>query len=132
MQAEQAALDQERIALEASDSADRTLRLNALAQRALALQARLASAELVDPRSQPHDCVRFGAQVRVRHASGEESSYRIVGVDEADAALGLLAFSAPLARALLGKRVGDVALLQTPRSSEELTVLEIGYEARDP
>ena len=44
---------------------------------------------------------------------------------------GLLAFSAPLARALLGKRVGEVALLQTPRSSEELEVLEIGYGAGD-
>jgi len=132
LHAEQAALEQERIALEVSDAVDRSLRLNALAQRAMELQARLASTELVDPRSQAHDCVRFGAQVRVRHASGDESSYRIVGVDEADAAAGLLAFTAPLARALLGKRVGDVAQLQTPRSSEELTVLEIGYEAFDP
>jgi transcription elongation factor GreB len=129
LQAEHAALEHERTALEASDQADRVARLNALAQRILDLQARLASAELVDPRSQPHDCVRFGADVRVRHESGEQSQYRIVGVDEADAALGLLAFSAPLARALLGKRVGEVATLQTPRSSDELTVLEIGYGA---
>lgn len=127
LQAEQAALDQERNALEGSDRADRLARLNALAQRALELQTRLASAELVDPHLQPHDRVRFGAQVRVRHESGEESQYRIVGVDEADASAGLLAFSAPLARALLGKRVGEVAPLQTPRSSEDLTVLEIGY-----
>lgn len=132
LQVEHAALEQERSALEASDRGDRLARLNALVQRALDLQARLASAELVDPRSQPHDCVRFGAEVRVRHESGEQSRYRIVGVDEADAALGLLAFSAPLARALLGKRVGEVATLQTPRSNEELTVLEIGYEASDP
>ncbi len=132
LQAEQAALEQERIALEAADPVDRLQRLNALAQRALELQARLASAELVDPGSQPRDSVRFGAQVRVRHESGEESQYRIVGVDEADAARGLLAFSAPLARALLGKRVGEVAPLQTPRANEELTVLEIGYEAGDP
>ncbi|MEI9951760.1 MAG: GreA/GreB family elongation factor [Pseudomonadota bacterium] len=131
LQIEQAALEQERAALEAVDPVDRLPRLNALAQRALELQARLASAELVDPRSQPHDQVRFGAQVRVRHESGEESQYRIVGVDEADAAAGLLAFSAPLARALLGKRVGEVALLQTPRASEELTVLEIGYGTGD-
>jgi transcription elongation factor GreB len=129
LQAEQATLEQERAALEAADPADRLARLNALSQRALELQARLASAELVDSRSQPHDRVRFGARVRVRHESGEESEYRIVGVDEADPALGLLAFSAPLARALLGKRVGAVAPLRTPRASEELTVLEIGYGA---
>jgi transcription elongation factor GreB len=132
LQAEHAALEQERAALEGSEAADRVARSYALAQRAVDLQARLASAELVDPRSQPHDRVRFGAHVRVRHETGAESQYRIVGVDEADAALGLLAFSAPLARALLGKRVGEVTVLQTPRSNEELEVLEIGYGAGDP
>ncbi|MEI9936520.1 MAG: GreA/GreB family elongation factor [Pseudomonadota bacterium] len=131
LQDEQVTLEQERAALEVADP-DRLARLNALTQRALELQARLASAELVDSRSQPHDRVRFGARVRVRHESGEESEYRIVGVDEADAALGLLAFTAPLARALFGKRVGEVAPLQTPRANEELTVLEIGYGPGDP
>lgn len=128
LQTEHAALEQRRCALENSDAADRSTRLQALSQKIAELEARLASAELVDPRTQPHDCVRFGARVRVRHESGAESDYRIVGVDEADPSVGLLAFSAPLARALLGKRVGDVASLQTPRSSEELELLEIGYE----
>ena len=132
LQAEHAALEQKRSALEASDAADRLARMNAHAQRALELEARLMSAELVDSRNQPHDRVCFGAQVRVRHESGTESRYRIVGVDEADAARGLLAFSAPLARALLGKRVGEVAELQTPRSSEELEVLQIDYDAGEP
>jgi transcription elongation factor GreB len=132
LQAEHAELERERAALEASERGDRLARLNALAQRALALQARLASAELVDPRSQLQDSVRFGARVRVLHESGEQSQYRIVGVDEADAARGFLAFSAPLARALLGKRVGEVATLRTPRDSEELTVMEIGYGADEP
>jgi transcription elongation factor GreB len=132
LRAEQAALEQERCALEASEHGDRFPLLNALAQRMLELQARLASAELVEPSLQSKDQVRFGAQVRVRHESGLESQYRIVGVDEANAALGLLAFTAPLARALLGKQVGDVFPLRTPRSNEELTVLEIGYGTGDP
>lgn len=131
LQAERAALEQERSALDASEPADRLARVNALTQRLSELQARLVSAELVDPRAQPHDRVRFGAEVRVRHESGTEARYRIVGVDEADAGAGLVAFCAPLARALLGKQVGEVALLHTPRSSEELEVLEIGYEAGD-
>ena len=132
LQAEHATLEQERRTLEALETPDRLARLNAQAQRARELQARLASAELVDPRTQPRDRVRFGARVRVRHESGVESQYRIVGVDEADPALGLLAFSAPLARALLGKRVGEHAALHTPRSSEELEVLEIAYGTGDP
>jgi len=132
LRAEQAQLERERLALDGSDPSDRLPRMNALSQRAVELQARLASAQLVDPGTQAQDSVRFGAHVRVRHASGAQSSYRIVGVDEADAAAGLLAFTAPLARALLGKRVGDVVELRTPRSSEELEVLEIGYGAADP
>jgi transcription elongation factor GreB len=49
-------------------------------------------------------------------------------VDEADPTRGALAFVAPLARALLGKRVGDVAVVSTPASEEELEVLAIAYD----
>ncbi|MET0791118.1 MAG: GreA/GreB family elongation factor [Polyangiaceae bacterium] len=127
LRAEQAKLERERSALLAQGSSDGSARLNALAQRAADLHTRLASAELVDPHSQPRSEARFGSDIRVRHESGKESTYRIVGVDEADAASGLLAFSSPLARALLGKRVGDVAELRTPLGSEELELLEIRY-----
>jgi transcription elongation factor GreB len=65
--------------------------------------------------------------VRVRHESGKESEYAIVGVDEADPVSGRLAFTAPLSRALLGKRVGEVVLLATPRLSEELEILALRY-----
>jgi len=132
LQTERVALEQERAKLEASEAADRTVRLSALNQRVSELQARLASAELIDPDAQPRDCVRFGATVRVRHESGTEAQYRIVGADEADASASRLAFFAPIARALLGKRVGETALLQTPRSSEELEVLEIGFGTDEP
>src|SRR4051794_38012316 len=83
---EHSELERERAAVHAQGSADAPARLNALSQRAAELQARLASAELVDPLAQPHSEVRFGATVRVRHESGKEATYRIVGVDEADAA----------------------------------------------
>jgi transcription elongation factor GreB len=99
LHAEHRLLERERSAFETSDAADRPMRLNALTQRSAELLARIASAELVDPRLQPHDCVRFGASVRVRHESGTEAQYRIVGADEADASVGFIAFTAPLARA---------------------------------
>jgi transcription elongation factor GreB len=127
LHAELSALERERAALLVSDSGDGPARLNALSQRAAELEARIASAQLVDSRSQPQAEVRFGAWIRVRQGSGKEVTYRIVGVDEANAASGLLAFSSPLARALLGKRVGEVAELRTPRASQEFEVLEIGY-----
>jgi transcription elongation factor GreB len=50
-----------------------------------------------------------------------------VGVDEADASQGLLAFVAPLAMALLGRRIGEVAIFRTPRGDEEIDVVAIDY-----
>jgi len=92
LQTEHADLERERALLDSSDSADRAKRVHAVAQRMAELQARLASAELVETHPLPGDGVRFGARVRVRRESGAESEYRIVGVDEADAGAGLLAF----------------------------------------
>ncbi|HVJ21936.1 MAG TPA: GreA/GreB family elongation factor [Polyangiaceae bacterium] len=99
-------------------------------QRALRLaelEARRASAVLVDVASQPRDEIRFGATVTVRGETGDERTFQIVGVDEADAAGGKIAFTAPLARALLGKKTGDAALVRAPRGEEELEVLVIRY-----
>jgi transcription elongation factor GreB len=106
---------------------DPARRLTEASARISELEARIASAHVVDPAKQPHDEVRFGAVAVVRDALGEERSYQIVGVDEADATAGRVAFVAPIARALLGKRVGDLALVRTPRADEELEILSISY-----
>jgi transcription elongation factor GreB len=92
------------------------------------IEARIACAVLVESARQPRDEVRFGAKVRVRNSAGSERTYRIVGVDEADAASGDVAFVAPLARSLLGKRVAEVALVRTPAGGDELEVLAIDYD----
>jgi transcription elongation factor GreB len=95
------------------------------------LAERIASAVLVEPQRQPRDRVRFGAMVSVRIAdgdrAGEERRIEIVGVDEADAAQGRVAFISPIARALLGRAVGDTATLKTPRGAEALEVIAIEY-----
>lgn len=98
-----------------------------LDERLADLEERISSAELVDTANQPRDEVRFGATVTVEGEAGEQR-YRIVGVDEADVARGRLAFVAPLARALLGKRVGDVATVRTPAGESELEVIAIEYD----
>jgi len=69
--------------------------------------ARRASAQLTEPAPRP-DLVRFGGTVRIERADGRSQTFRIVGEDEADPAKGLLSYVAPLARALLGRTVGDV------------------------
>ena len=132
---ELAALEAERQGLEAdrSDEAEYRRRAAVLGGRASELTARLASAVLVEPRRQPPDQVRFGAAVTLRTVSGErageERRLEIVGVDEADAAHGRVAFVSPIARAMLGRAVGDTATLTTPRGTELLEVISIEYPA---
>jgi len=101
--------------------------LVAFRARIAELETRLASAELVDPTDGAPDVVRFGARVTVRASDETERTFRIVGVDEADASSGRVAFVAPLARAVIGKRVGDVATSRTPRGEEEMEIVAIDY-----
>jgi transcription elongation factor GreB len=92
------------------------------------LESRIGSAELVELGHEPGDEVRFGARVTVRNPARAEHTYQIVGVDEADAPAGRIAFVAPLARALLGKRVGDAVVVRAPHGDDELEVLAIHYD----
>jgi transcription elongation factor GreB len=122
---ELAALETERTHVErASDAA---ARLPVLAARMGDLAARIGSAVEIAPAGQPADEVRFGAFVTVRDEHGSERRYQIVGVDEADAREGLVAFVSPIARALLGRRAGDLIALRTPRGEETLEVISVSY-----
>lgn len=94
------------------------------------LEARLRSAILVDPASLTLTEVAFGLCVRVDDGA-RETLYEIVGEDEADARLGRIAPQSPLARALIGARVGDTVTLARPAGALTLTVQEITY-AFDP
>ena len=125
-------LDDERAGLDrAAVDADRARALAHLAARRSALEVRLAGATLVDAAKQPRDEVRFGASVEVRAATGASRTYQIVGVDEAEPAAGLVAFVSPLARALLGRRVGESVNVRTPRGEEEMEILRIVYKELD-
>jgi transcription elongation GreA/GreB family factor len=74
--------------------------------------ARRASAQLLEPDG-PTGTVLFGGKVTFRREDGRTQSFRIVGEDEADAAKGSVSYVSPLARALLGKTVGEFAMLGT-------------------
>ena len=96
------------------------------------VETRLRSAIPVDPATQPRDQVAFGARILVAQADGAEVSYEITGEDEADAGAGRIAPQSPLARALLGARVGDVVDWRKPSGAEELEVLRIDYPSDAP
>jgi transcription elongation factor GreB len=113
--------------LRGGDGVERARGSGALGERILELEARIGSAELVIAPVPPPDDVRFGATVTVSADEGAERKYQLVGVDEADAPAGKIAFLSPVARALLGKRRGDVAVVRTPRGDEELEILAVDY-----
>ena len=128
---ERAALEAERAQLGTSDVGDteQQREVAVVAGRLAALTERLARARLVDPKKQAPGTVRFGATVMVQTDAGQERRFQIVGVDEADAAAGRVAFTVPIARAVTGKQAGETATLHTPRGEEVLTVTSVTYDA---
>jgi transcription elongation factor GreB len=130
LQRELAELERERAGIETTAGPEQQARVAALATRVTELAGRVHGAVLVDPPAEPTDEIRFGAMVTVRDAERDQRRLQIVGVDEANGREGKVAFVAPIARALLGKRPGDLVTLQSPRGEEELEVLEVEYEPR--
>ena len=98
----------EREALTAdADATDRARRLTVVREVLEQVDERLASARVVEPAEKGPDVATLGATVTVRFDDGETSTFRIVGVDEADPLEGLVAFTAPIAAAVADRRVGD-------------------------
>ncbi|WP_421825398.1 GreA/GreB family elongation factor [Larkinella sp.] len=114
----------------ATDENERSRQLALLNGQMANLNQRISSAKVVD--SHPQDEVRFGATVVLKTKTGKspgtERQFTIVGVDEADASQGFIAFTAPIARAIQGKRVGDVVSLRTVQGEEILEITAIRYE----
>ncbi|MGV3587001.1 MAG: GreA/GreB family elongation factor [Adhaeribacter sp.] len=113
------------------DEANRTRQLTILNGQLSGLTSRLASAKVVDPRSQPTTEVRFGATVTLRtrnNSKNQDRRFTIVGVDEASVADGKVAFVAPIARAVLGAKLGQTVTLRLGRIEEIAEVVNITYE----
>jgi len=106
-------------------------RLRQIDGRVRFLRKRLERVQVVDPAAQPkRDQVFFGATVTYARLSDDaEVTVTIVGVDEADAEAGRISWVAPVARALLGARVGDTRRLRTPAAADEIEVVAIAYPA---
>ncbi len=88
---------------------------------------RLESAILVDPSKEPQDEVHFGATVQAEDADGHMHRFKIVGEDEADVAVGKVSWVSPLAKALIGARVGDSVKWRRPAGEAELEIVRIEY-----
>lgn len=106
-------------------------RLREVDRRIRFLSKRLEIAEVVDNTGQDHDRVFFGATVTYADRAGHRRTISIVGMDEVDPARGRVSWVAPVARALLKARAGDVVVVRTPAGAEEIEVVAFSYDPLD-
>jgi transcription elongation factor GreB len=103
-------------------------RLREIDRRMRFLMHRLRHAEVTDPRRQTNRTqIFFGASVTYINERDEQLTVSIVGIDEADMALGKISISSPVALALLRAKVGDEVKVRTPRGVEVVEVLTVDY-----
>jgi transcription elongation factor GreA len=92
------------------------------------LEDRISRAEVIDPSRLSGDRVVFGAKVSLENLDTEEETiYRIVGDDEADIEQGTISISSPIARGLIGKEVGDKAIVVTPAGQRKFEIVDLEF-----
>jgi transcription elongation factor GreB len=91
------------------------------------LSARLEQAILVEPAEQDKSTVLFGAKVQVKDEDGELLRFHLVGEDEADIAQQKVSYVSPIAKALIGRKVGESVMWKRPAGAIELEIIEITY-----
>jgi len=93
------------------------------------LEDRLARAQVIDPATISSEKIVFGATVELVDAETEkEVTYQIVGEDEANIEAGKISVTSPIARALIGREEGDIAIVKAPGGEREYEIVSICYE----
>jgi transcription elongation factor GreB len=105
-------------------------RLREIDRRLAHLARIMRAAKVVDPAEQPtRDQVRFGATVELADEDDNRRTLTIVGDDEADASAGRIGWSAPIARALIGAKLGDERIVRLPAGEKSYEIVGIVYPA---
>lgn len=116
-----------------ADSDELRRQIGVVNRRLRDLSERLATARTVTPPDDPERTVRFGATVTVRtlqgQSPGESRRIKLVGVDEARESASLVAFCAPIAKAVIGHKPGERVTRPTGSGDEVLEIVEVEYEA---
>lgn len=93
------------------------------------LNAKLATAQVIDPATIRSDKIVFGATVVLAdQEGGKEVTYKIVGADEADLKINKISINSPIARALIGKKAGDEVAVNAPKGTVHYDVIKVRYE----
>ena len=92
------------------------------------IEGKLSDAQVIDiSKITPSDKVIFGTTVTLVDMEGSQQHFRIVGQDEADLKAGKISVMSPIARAVIGKRVGDVGVVETPKGQIEYEIDAVDY-----
>lgn len=102
-------------------------RLREIDKRLKFLRDRIESAQVIDPKTVTSKHVVFSAKVKIEDESGAIKTYRIVGEDEIAPESNHISWKSPMAKALLGKNVGDVVVIHRPAGDMEVEILAISY-----
>ena len=90
------------------------------------LENKLGNSEIIDTSKLPADRIVFGSTFILCNVETEEEiRYQIVGVDESDLKKGKISVESPMAKALIGKRISDDVIVDTPNGKREYEILEI-------
>ena len=125
---ERAKLIEERENLEIADENEKRIAANFIHAKLQLLLDRIATAKIIDLSEQPENEIRFGASVSFKiYSDSKLQTYQIVGVDEANIAKRKIAFNSPIAKILIDKKVGDIAILQLEKSQRKFEIVAIKY-----
>jgi transcription elongation factor GreB len=103
-------------------------RLREIDRRLSYLSKVMKSAKVIDPaRQEQRDTVRFGATIELADEGDARRIITLVGEDEADASAGQVSWAAPIARALIGAKVGDERIVHLPAGEKSYEILRISY-----
>lgn len=117
----------EQLKREQGDESEAKQKLREIERDLRYFRAQLERASVVDTSHQPREQVHFGAAVTIEDETGALQTFTIVGEDEADVAQGRISWASPLARAMIGAKVGDSVVWRRPAGETEVTIVEITY-----
>ncbi len=124
---EKETIEKERTNLNVQDEQQRRRDLAVINGKLQLLQERIASARILDPKEQPQNEVRFGATVTIK-MNNQIQEFQIVGVDESDVKQQKIAFVAPIARVITGKKEGEQVDFHLGKELRKLEILRISYQ----
>lgn len=117
----------EQLKREAEEDSEARQKLREIDRDLRYFNAQLERATPVDTANQPRDRVHFGASVKIEDPEGLEQEFSLVGDDEADVASGKISWASPLARAMIGAKVGDTVVWHRPAGEAEVYIVDIRY-----